>query len=127
MRPGPETLKEARNYRYGKWAGYPSGHAYSEGYCIMEIVPNERGALPRQCCNRGVPYCAIHRPGAKEERAAKRPPTRFEREMAAIDKRAAAQREARRHFRALKAIAALACLCCEVDTCPHGIAKKALG
>lgn len=109
---GPKTLAEARKHRYGTWAGNPRGNPYREGFCIEEIMPDVRGPLPRQCHGRGVPRCSIHIPGAKEARAAKRPPTRYDREMAAIDQRI-------REHGALKRIAKGDCACA-------GIAKAAL-
>jgi len=42
----PKTLKEARNYHYGEWAGNPRGDKYIEGQCAYEIL---KGWIPTQC------------------------------------------------------------------------------
>lgn len=126
MKKKPTTLAEARVYRYGKWAGNPNGNSFHEGDCIEEIIPNERGALPRQCASRGNPYCGVHRPGAKEKRAANRPPTRFGHEMAAIDQRERDYRELRRYRRVLKRIVDMRCTCLDESDCAHTVAVKAL-
>lgn len=129
MNHGPETIKEARAYRYGVWAGYPTGSEYIAGYCVRELFPGGRGELHRQCMGRLVketPFCAIHQPGAREKRAASRPPTRFEREMAELDRREAAYRDLRRLRKAIGKIAGMPCNCLE-EMCGHAIAKKAIG
>jgi hypothetical protein len=126
---GPRTLAAARKYRYHAWAGNTAGRPYREGDCVVEVFPNERGALHRQCCShlvKGTPFCAVHQPGAQEARAAKRPPTRFEREMAALDQKKGDLRYLRRCERALKAIAADPCICLPSHDCLHALAKKAL-
>lgn len=113
MKDYPKTLAAARLFRYGRWAGNPSGNAYREGYCIKEIMPAERGPLPRQCGGHrrdASLWCAIHMPGAAEARAAKRPPTQFERAMERIKQRERDARNLRRYERALSAIA-------KCDTC----------
>ena len=71
---GPTTLKEAKHYRYGKWAGNPKGAPYRDGYCLAEIMPNERGAIRRQCGRRAgsTGFCGAHDP----ERLAKAEATR---------------------------------------------------
>ena len=58
----PKTLEEAKNYRYGEWAGNPKGIGYKEGFCAYEIPD---GWLYRQCSlknGKGINglYCGIH-------------------------------------------------------------------
>lgn len=120
----PTTIRQARKYRYGKWAGNPDGNSYQEGYCIEEIFPNGRGAIHRQCGGRGKPWCSIHQPGAKEKRAANRPLTRFKLEMAAIDKRERDYQELRRLRKVVGSIANMPCTC--GSGCAHALAKKAV-
>lgn len=58
----PKTLKEARAFRYGRWAGEPKGREYKEGKCAAEILggwnfyqcPFKNGKGPA-----GL-YCGIH-------------------------------------------------------------------
>lgn len=92
---GPTTLTEAREHRYGRWAGFPAGHPYRDGYCIAEIVPSERGAFSRQCSHRirpGKLFCKIHDPvrraQAEDHLLAER--TKQDKERKAILKRGAA-------------------------------------
>jgi hypothetical protein len=125
----PTTIAQARKYRYRCWGGEPDGRAYREEYCIEEVSTGERGAIPRQCACKlrpGTPYCGVHRPGAKAERAAKRPPTRFEREMAELDRRDAIDRNLRCYKRALTVIANMFCGCAILTDCEHTVARKAL-
>jgi hypothetical protein len=122
MLSSPVTLAAARKYRYGKWGGNPSGNPFREGFCVAEVMPDERGPVPHQCqrsARTASPWCAIHKPGAAEKRAANRPPTRFEREMAALNQRERDAKKFRRIEKALRLIVAKGCTCAE-------IAKKAL-
>lgn len=45
----PQTLEEAKSYRYNCWAGNPKGWAYVPERCAYEVHPNDRGALWYQC------------------------------------------------------------------------------
>ena len=71
---GPQTLEDARVYRYAKWAGFPKGHPYKEGDCVYEIFPQGRGALHRRQCNRkrqgDSPFCHSHNPQRRVEKEA---------------------------------------------------------
>ena len=37
MLNAPQTLEEAEQYRYNRWAGNPDGNDYEEGYCVYEV------------------------------------------------------------------------------------------
>src|SRR5689334_19479039 len=68
---GPKTLASASKYRYGVWVGNPRGTAHVPGYCIAEVMPNERGGIVRQCGRKAKLFCAAHDPArvaAKEFR-----------------------------------------------------------
>jgi len=57
-----KTLKEAKKYRYSRWAGNPNGYKYEEGYCVYEVFDNW---LFRQCNRKngyGINglYCKQH-------------------------------------------------------------------
>ena len=71
----PTTLKEAREYCYGKWAGWPKGQSYQEGYCIEEVFPGGRGEIHHQCGRKAKsplnPFCHVHDPRHKVEQASK--------------------------------------------------------
>ena len=59
------TVQEARQYRYGQWAGNAGGQAYREGYCIKSIYPAaERGMIESQCSRKIVAgsFCKQHQP-----------------------------------------------------------------
>ena len=65
-----KTLEEARQHRYGAWAGHPKGSPYQEGYCIEEVYPQERGPAHHQCGKRvtgNSPFCFSHDPQRKVE------------------------------------------------------------
>lgn len=71
MNKHPQTIEEARQYRYCKWAGNPSGSPFQEGRCAMEVRESGRGALFYQCRNKSGKgpsglYCGTH---AKEVEA----------------------------------------------------------
>ena len=57
---GPQTLADARKYRYGKWAGNPKGNAFREGDCACEVFP-PRG-IHYQCTKRATQglFCGTH-------------------------------------------------------------------
>ena len=70
---GPKTPEEARQYRYGKWAGFLKGHPYKEGDCIYEVFPPGRGATHRQCDRKSQgesPFCYAHNPQRRVEKEA---------------------------------------------------------
>jgi len=61
----PKTLKEARERRYGAWAGEPDGRKYGEGFCAYEVWGGPRGMTAYQCCRRNgygpeELYCKTH-------------------------------------------------------------------
>jgi len=61
----PQTLEEARAYRYHVWGGNPKGHPYREGYCAYECYSNDRTMTFYQCSRKmgkGVAglYCGTH-------------------------------------------------------------------
>ena len=67
---GPQNLKEAKTYRYGKWAGNPKGMGHQPGDCIEEVFD---GFHSHQCSKRATrgpeaAWCGTHNP----ERLAKR-------------------------------------------------------
>ena len=60
----PETIEEARAYRYGAWSGNPNGRGYMEGNCAYE-APIGGTFRHRQCArpngSKLAPlYCAMH-------------------------------------------------------------------
>lgn len=69
---------------------HPRPHCDDGSPRCQESVPDVSGFHRFQCTNRAKygPFCGIHSPEKKAERAAKRPPTDFERRLAR------AQREA---------------------------------
>ena len=61
----PQTLEEARAYRYHVWAGNPKGNPYKEGCCSYEVYEGGRGTTFHQCssANGHGPsglYCKTH-------------------------------------------------------------------
>lgn len=57
---GPRTLRQAKRYRYGKWASFVEGYAFDPACCFARLMQVER----RQC--RSKPdgedgLCAMHR------------------------------------------------------------------
>lgn len=67
------TLAEARQVRYGVWAGLPGGQPYQEGRCAEQVCDTGGCGFHFHQCNRKVPegtlYCKQHDP---ERIAAKR-------------------------------------------------------
>ena len=61
----PKTLKEAKKFKYGTWAGNPKGSSYQDGYFFYEVYPNDRICIPHQCLRKnghgpaGL-YCKQH-------------------------------------------------------------------
>jgi hypothetical protein len=57
----PQTLEDARAYRYGRWAGNEAGNKYTEEKCIAEVSCGGRSFLYRQCSKpisaKGAPFC----------------------------------------------------------------------
>lgn len=79
--------------------------------CSKTVPDGGRSVLFHKCTNRAIvmrddkPYCGIHDPIAKKERAAKRGPTKFQREIAAIEEKRAADRAvAREELRTLRSV-----------------------
>jgi hypothetical protein len=61
----PQTLEEAKAYRYHQWAGNPKGNSYREGHCAYEVYEGGRGATFHQCDNSNGHgpselYCKTH-------------------------------------------------------------------
>ncbi len=48
----PQTLEEARAYRYNEWAGNPNGSSYLVGWCAYEVFRT----LPGHQCYRKDGY-----------------------------------------------------------------------
>lgn len=44
----PQTLEEAKAYKYGQWAGKPSGYPYNDAHCAYETM-GPGGYLFHQC------------------------------------------------------------------------------
>lgn len=62
MNDEPRTIEEARKYRYGEWAGLPTGTPYKEGKCAYEMWSH---IYSRQCSREngygpGGLYCKQH-------------------------------------------------------------------
>ncbi len=61
----PKTIKEAKAYRYHKWAGNPNGRAYKEGFCSWQVWEVGRAITSHQCSRKnghgpaGL-YCRQH-------------------------------------------------------------------
>lgn len=61
----PQTIEEARKFRYTKWAGKPEGVPWKEGLCAEQIFESGRGITHRQCSKKsghgpeGL-YCKEH-------------------------------------------------------------------
>jgi hypothetical protein len=58
----PMTLIDAKNYRYGCWAGNPRGTKYENGKCAFEV---RKQWNVYQCTNRAIAgpeklYCKMH-------------------------------------------------------------------
>mgnify|MGYP001594281843 CR=1 FL=1 len=67
-----KTLEEARQYRYGAWAGHPKGDSYQEGYCIEEVYPRVAVPYKPQCGKKVTgdsPFCFSHDPQRRVEAA----------------------------------------------------------
>lgn len=45
----PMTKADATKKQYGKWAGFPSGHAYDPERCAAEVWESGRGINHYQC------------------------------------------------------------------------------
>ena len=58
----PLTIGEAKEYRYGKWAGDPSGQAYDQTCCAAEIHDGFRFYQCSRKNGKGPDglYCGIH-------------------------------------------------------------------
>lgn len=58
----PKTIEEARQHRYGVWAGDRKGRAYVEGRCAKEVSAN--GWTYHQCTRKSVNglFCKQHAP-----------------------------------------------------------------
>lgn len=61
----PKTLEEAKNKRYGTWAGRPSGDAYDPDCCAYQVFSEERSVVHHQCRRKnghGIErlYCKQH-------------------------------------------------------------------
>ena len=59
----PQTLAEAQEYRYQRWAGNSEGYPYKPERCAFEVFPT-RG-LHYQCCRKpghgpAQLYCRQH-------------------------------------------------------------------
>ena len=64
MKDYPRTLEEAKETKYGSWAGSPNGRPYNEGRCAYDVW-GDRAWYPRQCCRKnghGINelYCKQH-------------------------------------------------------------------
>ena len=61
----PKTIEEARKYKYGHWAGNPSGNKYDENDCAYEVWEQGRVINAYQCSRKngygpeGL-YCKQH-------------------------------------------------------------------
>lgn len=58
-----KTIEEARQHRYGVWAGDGKGKAFVEGRCAKEVSAN--GWTYHQCTRKAVDglYCKQHSKG----------------------------------------------------------------
>lgn len=62
---GPKTRAEAATYRYGQWAGFPSGRAWDSERCAATVADGGRSVLFHQCSRKAGKgpeglYCGIH-------------------------------------------------------------------
>ncbi len=62
MNDYPQTIEEAREYRYNRWGGNPKGSPYREGKCAGEVFLHH---LFYQCSRSpkygpGNLYCKTH-------------------------------------------------------------------
>jgi len=65
---GPKTIEEARVYKYGAWAGRPSGKKYDPARCMASVSPSVRGAISHQCQKKiwKDGFCKQHHPDTIE-------------------------------------------------------------
>ena len=59
----PKSIEEAKEFRYGAWAGNPNGSRYNKGKCAFEVWSD--GFIARQCSRPtgygpGKLYCKQH-------------------------------------------------------------------